>query len=618
MERKRSFKKKILRITVVILVILIAGSVFLYYRLNQLLTNALSKSFDENITSDVYELKFEKLSVNLLKGDVEVYNVELQPREKPLVNYPYINSSFRLTTKKMVLKNVQLLTLLKSKKLKVEKIIIIEPDIESKIAGKRAVFFPFKDTVASMTENNTKHSIESYFLKEFDMVDASIHTTDSTKGQDFRVQDLNISLRDILIDQQPRRDIISYQHFNLLVGEFTGSLQQDVIKHVNFKDFKINIDSLHVEQTLDSLIYRFSDFNTGLKKLDIQTADSLHHFSLQSFDLSYKDSSIKLNDVTYKSNVSQATLQADFKYQNTQFTGTVGTMDLLGVDFDTLVYTRKILIDEIRFDKISASIYRDKTKPVDQGLIPQYLGQSVKEIRSPLFIKKIRATNLTLVNKERNPDGSYAIANINRGTIDVQNITNLSSGEPLTLRAVAYIENKAQLNINLGFSYQQPQFTYSGRIGKFDLPGLNPLIEGYTPASVNKGTVDEITFSGTAYRTNSTGTMKCLFHDLDITLELPGKPKWKRSLLEFGVNNLLPSANPASTTKPPRIVQFTAARDMNKSFINFIIRSVLAGLKETMLMSKENKKAFREEKKGCQERSKKEKKEERKEQRKEQ
>src|SRR6186997_1804962 len=120
MERKRSFKKKILRI---ILVILIAGSVFLYYRLNQLLTNALSKSFDENITSDVYELKFEKLSVNLLKGDVEVYNVELKPREKPLVNYPYINSSFRLITKKMVLKNVQILTLLKSNKLKVEKII---------------------------------------------------------------------------------------------------------------------------------------------------------------------------------------------------------------------------------------------------------------------------------------------------------------------------------------------------------------------------------------------------------------------------------------------------------------------------------------------------------------
>ncbi|TMI63020.1 MAG: DUF748 domain-containing protein [Bacteroidetes bacterium] len=614
MKRKLPLKKKILRVAGIFLVLIIAGSIFLYYTLNRRLTDALIKSFNENIVSDVYELKFEKLSVNLLKGDVEVYNVELQPRKKPLVNYPYINSSFRLTTKKMELKNVQILTLLKSKKLKLEKIIIIEPEVESTIAGKRTVFFPFKDTVAGSTENNTKHSIESYFLKEFDMVDASIHATDTIKGQDFRVKEFNISLRDILIDQQPGRDLISYLHFNLLIGEFTGSLKKEALRNVNFKDFKINIDSLHVEQTLDTLTYRFTDFNTGLKKLDIQTADSLRHFALQSFDLSYKDKSIKLNDVIYRSNVSQATIQADFKYQNTQFTGTVGTLNLLGVNFDTLVYTGKIFIDEIILDKISATVYSDKTKPVDPNNFPQYLGQSVKDIGSPLLIKKIKATNINLVNKERNPDGTYITTNLNRGAATVKNITNLSSSEMLMLNIDTYIENKASLNINFGFSYQQPQFTFNGSIGKFDLPGLNKLIQGYTPATVNKGTVDGITFSGTGNRTSSTGTMKFLFHDLNISMELPDKAKWKNSLLTFSANTFLPSANPAKATLPPRVVQFNAERNMNKSFINFTIKSIMAGLKETMKMSKENKKAFREEKKEARKEAKKEKKEERKKQ----
>jgi uncharacterized membrane protein len=59
---------------------------------------------------------------------------------------------------------------------------------------------------------------------------------------------------------------------------------------------------------------------------------------------------------------------------------------------------------------------------------------------------------------------------------------------------------------------------------------------------------------------------------------------------------LLPAANPASGL-PPRIVEFHAERDMHKSFVNITIKSLLAGLKETVLMSKENKKAFREEKK---------------------
>jgi hypothetical protein len=62
------------------------------------------------------------------------------------------------------------------------------------------------------------------------------------------------------------------------------------------------------------------------------------------------------------------------------------------------------------------------------------------------------------------------------------------------IKANAYIENKAHLNLSLGFDYLKPQFSFDGRIEKFNLPDLNKLIGAYTPASINKGTVDEITF----------------------------------------------------------------------------------------------------------------------------
>ena len=65
-----------------------------------------------------------------MSGDVKVFNVKLQPREKPLHNYPYINSSFSLTTQKMSLENVELKTLIKSNKLILEKIEITEPEVE--------------------------------------------------------------------------------------------------------------------------------------------------------------------------------------------------------------------------------------------------------------------------------------------------------------------------------------------------------------------------------------------------------------------------------------------------------------------------------------------------------
>jgi hypothetical protein len=91
--------------------------------------------------------------------------------------------------------------------------------------------------------------------------------------------------------------------------------------------------------------------------------------------------------------------------------------------------------------------------------------------------------------------------------------------------------------------------------------------------------------------------MKFLYHDLQLDLELKDQAKWKSDFLTSVGNALLSSSNPPSANKPPRVVQFTVERDMNKGFINIMIKSLLAGFKETMIMSKENRKAYKEEKK---------------------
>ncbi len=241
-KRKGRVKRIILRITAVFFLLLIAGLVFLYYNLNRILTNALTKSFNSNIISDVYELKFEKLSVNFFAGNVSVYNVELNQLEKSLNNYPYINSSLRLKTHKMILKNVQLSTLIKSNILKLDKIEIIEPEVEFNIEDKLPVFFPLKDTTGKSKKTNKRY-IESFVLKEFDLVDASFHSNNQARDREFNIQKLNFSIRDLLIDQEPGKDLISYKNVHISVGEFTGKLQKRALKYLTLKDLNINIDS---------------------------------------------------------------------------------------------------------------------------------------------------------------------------------------------------------------------------------------------------------------------------------------------------------------------------------------------------------------------------------------
>jgi hypothetical protein len=149
----------------------------------------------------------------------------------------------------------------------------------------------------------------------------------------------------------------------------------------------------------------------------------------------------------------------------------------------------------------------------------------------------------------------------------------------------------------LGFNYIQPQFTIDGLFKKFNLTDLNPVIEAFAPAKINKGVIDEIAFSGIGKRANAEGTMKFLYHDLEVDLDLKNQAKWKNSVLSFAANTVVASSNPGSADLPPKIVKYNFERDMNKGFINVVLKSALTGIKETVMMSKENKKTYKEDKK---------------------
>lgn len=370
--RKKHFYLRIISLSV--LSALIVTSIFLYRNFNKLLSDALLKSFNATLVSDVYELKFENLRINVLKGNIRVYNVSLIPREEPLANYPYINSSFRLTTDEINLEGVDIRTLLYLNKINLKSISIIKPDIEVTLTAKRNIMLPFKSAATKPDkEGSTKKSLGAFMLTDFQLIDAAFHVTNSYKQREFNIKDLDIELHDLQLNQQPSEYFTSFDQVTLAIGEFKGDLQKGPLKYVGFRDFKIGIDTLSLQLNLDTIMYRFHDFNTGMHDLDIQTADSLFHISMESFDLSYGHESVRLREISFKPNVSHGVLQNRFKFQYTEFSGTIGKVELMQVNFDSLIYGQKVFIDEIELDNIKASIFKDKTKPMDSARRPVYL-----------------------------------------------------------------------------------------------------------------------------------------------------------------------------------------------------------------------------------------------------
>lgn len=600
MSTARKFFKKPLLITFSALVVILAGaSVFLYYNFNKLLSDALMKSFNSSIISDVYTLKFERLSVNLIKGDIQVYDVAMEPRDTLSQQYTYINSFGRLKTHKLALRNVQLKLLVQSHVLRLDSIEIDKPDIELMLAGDKNSFLPFADTtsVTRPAEKPGKRAVLSFFLKKIALTNAAFHINNKGKQRTLEIENFNIGIGDLTLDQHSGNNYLKYSDIDLYVGSCKATMKKGPFQQMQFKDFSINIDSLEIENSIDTTTFHFNEFTAGLNGLDVITKDSVFNVMMDSFKLSYKNKSISLGNVSLKQNISKAEMQSKYKYQHAQISGSVGDLEVRDIDFDLLIYHNSVWIDEILVNDVTLNIYKDKTRPMDFSKFPSYLGQKITAIREPLFVRSLKASNVNVYSTEKKPDGKMAKVQVNRINATVDNITNRSKNKGLTIQANAYLDNKIRFDASLAFSYVQPQVAFDARFEKFNFTDLNQMISQFTPAIIHAGVVDEIHVSGTAFRTFSTGTMKFLFHDLEIDLKLKDQAEWKNDVVAFAANTILSKDNPASADMPPRIVKFQVARDMNKGFINILLKSALTGLKETIIMSKENKKAYNKAKK---------------------
>ena len=171
-QKKKWSKTRIILISITL--VLIAAGTFFYFNFNKLLSVALKKAFESSLVSEVYELKFENLRVNPIEGSISVFEVALQPWEKPLHSYSYINSSFILKTEGLILKSVDIMLLLKSNKLDLDRISITKPDIDLVVNSNNPIFFPFKDSSAPSPEGKKK-TLDSYLLDEFQLIDATFH-----------------------------------------------------------------------------------------------------------------------------------------------------------------------------------------------------------------------------------------------------------------------------------------------------------------------------------------------------------------------------------------------------------------------------------------------------------
>ncbi|MCX6239258.1 MAG: DUF748 domain-containing protein [Bacteroidia bacterium] len=590
---KNLFSNNLIRIFVPSVILLLSVlSYYFYNNFNKMVSESIMRSFNSNVISDVYDLSFEQLNINIITGDLKIRNVIIRPKETPLTRYPYINSSFVLKTSRIHLNKVNLYDLLKVNRLKVSKIEIEKPEISILLHGRNPIIFPFKETGKNLEADNNKFKnyLESYFLREFVLTDALLTMEDEDAGMSYKIGALNISVSDLFLNQQTGVDSLSFRKADLMLNDFITNSKTGSIRSAKSKNYELSIDSLKIQQRPDTIDYQVANFKSQITDWEIFTSDSIYKIGANSVELSYKDKAIHVNELIMKPAISREAFNQQNKFQKEQYSITVKKMDLLNISFDRLKFNQKLFIAQVNLQNADVVIYKDKTKAQDLKRFPEFPGQQLSEIGIPLTINDLNISESTLAYEEKKTDGDLAAVKIGRLNLKAKNISNQTPDSLLSVKLNGFLENKVPFDMMLVFSYKIPGFSFKGAFKSFELTNLNPVIQAFAPTSVKKGIVDAITFSGNGNQKKATGNMEFLYHDLGLTIDLQKFSKFKNSLITFAAKSFLNSSNPISPEKPARVVAFTVERDVNKGFINLIVKSVVSGLKETIHPSKENRK----------------------------
>lgn len=592
--------RKVLRLIILaVIVILTVVSFYFYANFNRLISDAIMRSFNANVISDVYDLSFDRLNINIFTREVKIRHVVIAPKKVPLQPYPYINSSFVLKTSRIDLNGVDIYALLKQNRLQISSIEIEKPEIAVQLKGRNHVLFPFKagDKSSEAKMEQLKNFLDSYFLKELVLRDAALSMEDEHEGSSYKIGALNLFVSDIQLNQQPGVDSLKFRKADLKMDGLSVHTKSGGFKSMISKSFGLGIDSFAIQQRPDTVIFQVGNYTTRIQDWKLVTADSTYLIGAQLVELSQSEKAVHITNVAMKPTLSHDEFNQLHKYQKELYSISVKKVDLLNISFDSLRFHQTILIGSVSLDSADVLIYKDKTKNIDFKHLPGFPGQQLNSIGIPLTIKELKIAASKLEYQEKKVDGDLASVKISGLNVNAQNISNQMPGSSLRVKADGHIENKIPFNLALAFSYTKPEFSFKGAIKPFELKDLNRVIEGFAPTSVKTGFVDAINFSGNGYPREATGDMEFLYHDLGLIVDVKKFSKLKNSLISFAANNYLNSSNPASNDKAARIVKFDVERDRNRGFMNLVVKSILAGLQETMIPSKENRKLNRETKK---------------------
>ncbi|WP_443945305.1 hypothetical protein ACJVDH_20660 [Pedobacter sp. AW1-32] len=528
--------------------------------------SAQIKSLLYQSTDSLYTISFSNVSTNALTGNAVLHNVKIIPDMKRYRKLALLkrapNNLYTVSLKKLSVKHFHPWILYRERKLQLEEVIFDKPDIA--MVNRQFAFNegrapkPLQSPYTFISKSLAEFSIQKI---RFNDVSFKYLNKNKTNTQVFAIDDLNITLSDLLIDST---SIDDPKRFYLL------------------KDVLVNLNNY-----------------------EYRTPDEMYSVKLQKLDFRASSGKLRVSKLSLDPLFTEMDFGRVAGYDRDRFNIQLRNVLMNGIDLSLYISKQELWAKEMSIANSSVAVFSNGSlkRKTGTGKAGRFPHQLLQHLSMPILVQKIQLKDVNVSYGVYNPEsgqiGKLTFENTSGLIKNATNIDKIKAINPMMdVNLTSYFLGQGKLDVDFKFDLiaSDGSFSYNGSLQNFNARALNRITKPLGLVKINRGNVDYLKFKFDANNLGSKGSVDFAYYDLSVAL-LRNDPEKdhlvKRGLLSFLANALIIHAeNPDVNGK------FTSAtvnyeKPAQTSFFNMIWRSLYTGIKYSIGITEEKQNEMR-------------------------
>ncbi|HEX9705741.1 MAG TPA: hypothetical protein VGA20_10885 [Gemmatimonadales bacterium] len=245
---------------------------------------------------------------------------------------------------------------------------------------------------------------------------------------------------------------------------------------------------------------------------------------------SLTDSTLEVRGVALAPTLSDAAFARSRPYRRDLVKTAIGRIAVEGLDVGAFVLGQGLRARRVQLDSLRLDITSDRRRPSNPRRQRHRTPQGwIAALDRTLSLDSVLVRDGEIVYRERQAGrarpGVMTFARLEVVAVNVSHVVRRrTTGDPMTLRATAHLQNMGRLDVRFVVPLDAPRFdmSFRGTLGAMPAAGLNPFVQETFPLRIAKGRVVGISFSATVANGVARGTITPRYNDLSLAVTRSG------------------------------------------------------------------------------------------------